>query len=347
MAASLGILFQKNLLALLRGKPGLVDRDLVLARIGNAKIRRLAIEPICGDHVGRGADAAELAPAEDFDGAGILGGGARFEDAHIGRGGGTFAHAGDRLIERWDGGSGIGRRRLRRLIDIILGASRIRRGDAAISPVEVVELRARRGRTDEQQHNSNHQNAADHGLHYSRRCLAWLATTGLLLGLGACESVENWVHNTAQEVPPGFLGSLIDRPAPGVTVTAGDPARAQLNGPAAIVLPEAAVNNVVGEALRNWLTYEERRNLAVASEQAAVDPTGTTQPWQSADGAGVVTAIGSATSVADVYRSLRGRICRDVWQTVKKQDDARAQLVTLCRDTQDAGPILWVIAKAD
>jgi hypothetical protein len=67
-------------------------------------------------------------------------------------------------------------------------------------------------------------------------------------------------------------------------------------------------------------------------------------PWRSPgrasrarDGANASTAAGAAISVGEAYRSVRGRICRDVRQSVELSRGPREQQVTLCRDDQGDG----------
>ena len=176
-----------------------------------------------------------------------------------------------------------------------------------------------------------------HKLHYR------LAPALLLLGLASCQFVPPEI---AQFDGSGFLGKLIDRPQPQVTVTAGDPQNLRLTGTASAV-PDSALDKVIGESLKDWLSLEERQNLAWASEQAATDPTGVTVGWKSTDGTGAITAAGSATAVGDVYRSLRGNICRDVRQEIDKDGHARAQQVTLCRMSQNVDLALWLRASPE
>jgi surface antigen len=170
----------------------------------------------------------------------------------------------------------------------------------------------------------------------------------LLLGVTGCSELENW-HPFARFDPdaPGPLGKMIDRPAPSVAVTQGGPSGRLIGGTVAPDLPEAAIDRVVAVPLREWLTFEERRNLAVASEAAASVPTNAPVAWQAKDGRSTRTASGIAVPVADVYRSKRGEICRDVSQRVEKNDAHHVATITLCREAQAEGQALWLIGSAD
>lgn len=173
-----------------------------------------------------------------------------------------------------------------------------------------------------------------HGSHYSRVWLRRLAFAGAALALVGCDTVGR----------QGALGNLIDRPAPPVAVTAGGAGGALLGSAIASPVPGGAVDAVVAPDLRNWLTADERQALAGASEAAAIAATGQAVGWLSRDGSGATTAAGDATAIGNVYRSDRGRICRDVRQRFDKGESPHAATVTLCRETQSPAPVLWVIA---
>lgn len=145
---------------------------------------------------------------------------------------------------------------------------------------------------------------------------------------------------------PGLLGRIIDNPAPPVAVVAGGPSGVLLSGPYVPDVPDLAVDDVVGSGLKDWLTFEERRSLAMASQRAAIGVTGTPLPWDSQDGGDKVTASGSAVAVGDAFRSLRGPICRAVRQSFDKKGEPHAQTVTLCRVPIKSGVTLWVVADA-
>ncbi len=182
------------------------------------------------------------------------------------------------------------------------------------------------------------------------------------LALAACssfsqnlDSAKQGVSSAAQDVStaaqdaysevnhPAPIGRLIDRPPPAVTVTAGEPSGALLAGPGLAELPDTSVDLVIAPGLKQWLTFAERKDLAVASEQAATGGTGVPVNWQSHDGARSFTADGNAVAVDDVYRSLRGRVCRDVRQNITKMGDFHFDTVTLCRIEIAAGIPAWTV----
>jgi hypothetical protein len=176
---------------------------------------------------------------------------------------------------------------------------------------------------------------------YSRR----LALALVLPTLAGCTAVDNFLAHDVDRTAP--LGRFIDRPAPQVPVTKGGPNGVLIGGPVAPEVPEAAIDQVVGANLRTWLTLEERRSLAVASETAAYSTGGLKVEWQAKDGSSAVTATGSATAIGDVYRSRRGEVCRDVFQRFEKSAVEHEQTITLCREAQAAGIPMWLIGTAD
>jgi hypothetical protein len=145
----------------------------------------------------------------------------------------------------------------------------------------------------------------------------------------------------------GPLGALIDRPTPPATVIEGAPTGILIGDRFPPNLPDAAVDQVVAAGLREWLTFAERRSLAAASERAAVAPEGDAIKFQARDGGDAVTAQGSATAVDDVYRSLRGNICRDLRQSVAKNAKTQALTITLCREEVAGGTAFWIIPATD
>jgi hypothetical protein len=168
-----------------------------------------------------------------------------------------------------------------------------------------------------------------------------------MLALAGCAEFDRQVDQGLEEARhPGALGRLIDTPPPAVTVVAGGPSGVLLSGAYVPDVPDMAVDSVVGYGLTEWLTFEERRDLAMASERAAIGVTGTELPWHSHDGGDTVTATGGAVAVGDAFRSLRGEICRDVRQSFTKNGEPHAQTVTLCREPIESGATLWVTAVA-
>jgi hypothetical protein len=172
------------------------------------------------------------------------------------------------------------------------------------------------------------------------------------LALAACSSIEATVGQPLSETVdstvtalerPAPLGRAIDRSPPPVTVTQGGPSGPLLAGPGLPVLPDHAVDSVIAPDLKNWLTFEERKTLAAASETAAVGVTGVAVQWRAHDGAGAQTASGTAVAVDDVYRSLRGYVCRDIRQSFAKSGDSREETVALCRADIAAGVTIWAV----
>jgi len=165
--------------------------------------------------------------------------------------------------------------------------------------------------------------------------------------LGACESADNIKTSADSFYHPGLIGRVLDVPPPAVPVSSGEPAGALLAGPGLSELPDASVDSVVAPGLKAWLTFAERKDLALASEEAAIGKTGRTVDWQSHDGSHALTAGGTATAVDDVYRSLRGDVCRDVRQNITKMGDSHFATVPLCRTEISAGVVVWAIGAAN
>lgn len=181
-----------------------------------------------------------------------------------------------------------------------------------------------------------------HALHYSRMIAHRLAFAGMLACLAGCGTMPNLN-------PQGPFGRILDRPPPPVVITRGGPTGVLINGPAPVVTDIAAptVDQVVGDKLRLWLTPEERRALALASEHAVIATTDAAVAWRALDGAKATTAHGTVMPVDDVFRSLRGEICRDVRQRAEKDNEAHAETVTLCRQDVPGNGTLWLIGSAD
>jgi surface antigen len=172
-----------------------------------------------------------------------------------------------------------------------------------------------------------------------------LATLGLAaLALSGCSSMPDidlsWM--------PSFT-PVDRRPAsPPVAAVRRDGLSGELlNGPAPPVVPDEDVDAVIGSAIRAALTAAERRQLAEASQRAAAEITGTPVLWDAVDGDRRRTASGAAVPVADAYRSVRGRICRDVRQAVNKGETPRLTQVTLCREDRGSGLYVWLVGQGD
>ena len=137
------------------------------------------------------------------------------------------------------------------------------------------------------------------------------------------------------------------KPPPELFVASRGPSGELLAGPIAPSVPEELVDATIGDDLRLWLTPMERRLLAGVSQNAAVAVTGTPVSWQPLDGLDPPVAAGAAMPVGDAYRSVRGRICRDVRQSVERSDRPLEQQVTLCREDQGANLFVWLVADGD
>ena len=185
--------------------------------------------------------------------------------------------------------------------------------------------------------------------HYSRGCVNGLVLPFLLLALSGCDELQHseTMAEFREFAAPGGLGKLIDRPPPPVQQTPGGASGVLVGGNFTPDVPDPAVDRVIAPPLREWLTFAERRSLAAASETAAASPTGAVIAWQASDGGDAKTAAGSATPIADIYRSKRGAICRDVSQRVEKNAAEHRQIITLCRDVEAEGMPFWVIGAAE
>ncbi len=146
---------------------------------------------------------------------------------------------------------------------------------------------------------------------------------------------------------PGYLGRLIYPEPPPVTVISDGATGKVLSGGAAPELPDAAVDEIVSPALKSWLTFEERRSLAAASERAVIGASAEPIDWQATDGGDAVTAAGAAVAIGGAYRSERGPLCRDVRQSVTKNNAPHSEAVALCRAPEGAGIALWTVADVD
>jgi hypothetical protein len=139
----------------------------------------------------------------------------------------------------------------------------------------------------------------------------------------------------------------LERTPPPVTLRHGGPSGEVLAGSAPSPVPEDNVDDIVGVTLRPWLTALERRQLAEASERAATGTTGTPVPWQAVDGKGARTAAGAAMATDAIFRSIAGKLCRDVRQSIEKGDEAHQQAVVLCRQPLSNDVVMWLIGSPD
>jgi surface antigen len=140
-------------------------------------------------------------------------------------------------------------------------------------------------------------------------------------------------------------GVLLDRPPPPVTVVRDGAAGVLIAGPAAPLFPDALADQAVAEALRPWLTEIERQRLAQASQRAADDFTLEPVAWEATDPTGAKTASGTAVAVDDVFRAVRGQLCRDLRQSIVKGDERHQEQVTLCRREISNDLFVWVIGN--
>jgi surface antigen len=350
MIPSLRILARPHLLTLLGGKPMFEHGNLIAPRVGDAERGGLTVKPVGANRVACRSDAVELAPGEHFDRAWLVGGRLLLEKLDLGGAGGLGAHFGDRLIEAWPfghGGSGGGRRGLRAIAQTFF-AGGIGRLEAAIGAVEIIELRVRRKR---QQGDDRRERgaAAAHARHHSSTSAIVRSACGVLtLALAACSADGSSfdLHRASLAGLPK-PGILFDAPPPDVVVRRGGPSGELLAGPTVPALPDDAVDTSIGSGLRNWLTPLERRQLAEASQRAVLGITGTPVAWAAADPAGTETAKGLALPVDDAQRSVRGRVCRDLWQSVDKAGETHQQQVTLCRRDYGNGLSLWALGDAN
>jgi len=176
-----------------------------------------------------------------------------------------------------------------------------------------------------------------HTAHHNRRASAALPGLALAaLALAGCAVLP---------LPADAL--LLHKAPPRIVATRGGAWGEALEGPTPPIVADEMVDATIAESLRPWLTWIERRELAQASQRAAVAITGTRVAWQARDGADTPTAAGTAMPIREAYRSVRGRICRDLRQSVELSRGPREQQVTLCRDDQGSGLYVWVLGDAD
>jgi hypothetical protein len=349
MIPSLRILARPHLLALLGGEPMFKHGNLIAPRVGDAERGGLTVKPVGGNRVACRGDAVELAPGEDFDRARLVDGRLLLEKLDLGCAGGLGPHFGDRLVETRRFGRAVGRglHRLRAIAQALL-AGGIGRLEAAIGAVEIIELRLRRKRQRGDDCGERGE-AAAHARHHSSIGTIMRSACGVLaVALAGCTADGAFLdlHRASLAGLPK-PGLLFDAPPPDVVVRRGGPSGELLAGPTVPALPDDAVDTAIGPGLRNWLTSIERRQLAEASQRAVLGITGTPVAWAAADPAGTETAKGLALPVDDAQRSVRGRVCRDLWQSVDKAGETHQQQVTLCRRDYGNGLSLWALGDAN
>jgi hypothetical protein len=142
-------------------------------------------------------------------------------------------------------------------------------------------------------------------------------------------------------------GVLFDKTPPAVAVVRDGPSGEVLNGRAPPLLPDQMIDIAIAEPLRHWLNPLERRKLAEASQRAAAEFTLQPVAWEVLDDSGRKIAIGTAMPVDNAYRAVRGRICRDLRQSLIKKEEAHQSQVTLCRQEYGNGLSAWVVGLAD
>ncbi len=140
-------------------------------------------------------------------------------------------------------------------------------------------------------------------------------------------------------------GLLLEKPPPPVKVVRDGPAGTLIAGPAPPLLPDAVADQAVAEPLRAWLTEVERRRLAEASQLAADEFTLQPVAWQATDPTGAKTASGTAVAVDDVFRAVRGQLCRDLRQSLVKGEETHQEQVTLCRRELGSDLFVWVVGN--
>lgn len=177
---------------------------------------------------------------------------------------------------------------------------------------------------------------------YHSRIRALLLALLASAALAACQDISS-LH--AGPIPKA--GQIFDQPPPPATVVRDGPAGELIAGPAPPFVPEAEVDAAVAEDLRPWLTAVERRQLAEASQRAAALFTLEPVAWQAVDPTGAHTASGTVVAVGNVYRAVRGDLCRDVRQSVVKDDKTHQDQVTLCRRHFGGELAVWVVGNAD
>jgi surface antigen len=180
-----------------------------------------------------------------------------------------------------------------------------------------------------------------HPRHHSRIHAGLLALLSSL-ALAACQDIS------ALHVPPiPQAGQFLDQPPPPVTVVRDGPAGELINGPAPLYVPDAEIDAAIAADLRPWLTAVEKRQLAEASQRAAIVYTLEPVVWQAVDPSGARTAAGEVVAVGNVYRAVRGALCRDARQIVVKDGKTHQDQVTLCRRHLDGELAVWIVGQSD
>lgn len=180
-----------------------------------------------------------------------------------------------------------------------------------------------------------------HPRHHSRiRAPLLVLLAGL--ALAACQDISS-LH--VGPIPQA--GQVFDQPPPPVTVVRDGPAGELINGPAPLFVPDAEVDAAIAPDLLPWLTAVEKRQLAEASQRAAIEYTLEPVAWQSVEPNGARTAAGEVVAVGNVYRAVRGDLCRDARQIVVKDGKTHQDQVTLCRHHLDGELAVWIVGQAD
>jgi surface antigen len=201
------------------------------------------------------------------------------------------------------------------------------------------------------------------GQHSPIRAAALMLVACGALALGACSSDElklpdmkmseismpdiqmSDVTGSLTRIPKP--GVLFDKTPPAVAVVRDGPSGELLNGPAPPLMPDQVIDAIIAEPLLHWLNPLERRRLAEASQRAAAEATLQPVAWEVLDDSGRKIAIGTAMSVDNAYRAVRGGICRDLRQSLIKKDEAHQSQVTLCRQDYGSGLWVWVTGLAE
>ena len=163
----------------------------------------------------------------------------------------------------------------------------------------------------------------------------------LLTGLTACSKQPGYI------ITPGYLQRLPpEREVMEGPIAQGGITAELLTAGVTPLVPDGMVDAIIGDTLRPWLAPMERKDLAYASQNAAVAERNLRISWRTRNPAGEMTASGSVQPISDIYRSLRGRLCRDVRQFVDRNEGIQWQQITLCREMTGANLYVWVVGNA-